>query len=139
MDAEQSTARIPLRAKDGGIRAYALVNVADFERINRYRWHLNRGGYAQRTEHVPGTGKTGRGKPGRTKVHLLARDIARARPDQEVDHVNRDKLDNRRCNLRLATRRVNVLRAPACAATTPRGTEGYPWTGVRTPKSSLRA
>lgn len=35
-------------------------------------------------------------------------------PKLEIDHINRDKADNRICNLRLATRRENILnKAPS--------------------------
>ncbi|MDD5011110.1 MAG: HNH endonuclease [Phycisphaerae bacterium] len=40
---------------------------------------------------------------------LLSRFVMNAKPDQLVDHRNRNPLDNRRCNLRIATHRQNNL------------------------------
>lgn len=39
-------------------------------------------------------------------------------PEGEVDHINRDKTDNRLCNLRVVTHRENRLNCPDCD---PRG------------------
>jgi len=42
---------------------------------------------------------------GSNKLHRL---IMNSRPDQEVDHKNMNKTDNRRCNLRFCTRQENI-------------------------------
>jgi hypothetical protein len=38
--------RIPLRNKDGIIVEYSLVDEDDFEKVNKYRWTLLKGKYA---------------------------------------------------------------------------------------------
>jgi hypothetical protein len=43
------------------------------------------------------------------KTTALARIIAKPQKGQVVDHINRNPLDNRRCNLRIATHRQNML------------------------------
>jgi hypothetical protein len=82
---------------------FALVDDEDFERINRFKWCVRsfrgRPHYAARG--------INRGD-GRTETVLMHRVICDA---PEVDHVNGDGLDNRRCNLRPATRSQNQANA----------------------------
>jgi hypothetical protein len=70
----------------------ALVDAEDYKRLARHNWCYG-GAYAQRKE--------------RGKMVLMHRAILEAQPGQDVDHVNGDRLDNRRCNLRLCTRSQN--------------------------------
>ena len=90
--------RIPLRAKDGSIRAYAIVDQEDFDRIGHLRWCKHPvDDYAMRTYVIDGEYIT-------RKLHRVLLD-APAR--FEVDHINGDRLDNRRSNLRLVTHEQN--------------------------------
>ena len=50
------------------------------------------------------TGKTAANKSGLTRLHRL---VINAPVDMEVDHINGNKLDNSKDNLRLATRQNN--------------------------------
>ncbi|UOF77957.1 homing endonuclease [Caudoviricetes sp.] len=82
--------------------AAVLVDERDVPLVVWSKWHLH-AGYAA---------KWVRTKNGRKKVYMH-RVIARAGRGQIVDHINCDKLDNRRSNLRIASRalnRVNVKR-----------------------------
>lgn len=88
-----SVVKIPIVSK--GEILYITVDESDFPAVNRYRWATNKYGYAIT-------------KDGHGKTFSLARYIMGFPEDKEVDHVNRDKLDNRRRNLRLATRAENV-------------------------------
>lgn len=91
------TVAIPLTGKRGAGLA-ALVDDEDAARVETRRWYLGTDGYP--TSHVVGTGKYGRHES-------LHRWLVGARPGDEVDHENRDKLDNRRPNLRHCTRSQN--------------------------------
>ncbi len=83
--------RIPLRDRSGDPRAYALIGREDLPLICRRRWHLTSQGYARSNR--PGGGFD--------YLHRFLLGL-RDRDGHEVDHINRDKLDNRRSNLRLA-------------------------------------
>lgn len=87
-------ATIPLRDRKGLVVARVLVDDADFEWLNEWPWHLT-GGYASR--HVySGKSKT------RIWMHRLILGLSREDALQ-ADHINRDRLDNRRSNLRAVT------------------------------------
>jgi len=83
---------IPLRGQGGSLRAYATVDDPDFDWLNRWRWHLNTNGYAVRHQYLGG---------GRSRTIRMHRLIAKAPIGHEVDHINRNRLDNRRANLRV--------------------------------------
>lgn len=78
---------------------FTIVDDADFEMLSAYTWRLlksrNKGGYAC----------TG---PGVDTV-LMHRLIMQAPPDKQVDHINGNRLDNRRENLRLVTNSQNNM------------------------------
>lgn len=91
---------IPLRAKDGSVRAYAIVDLADADWANQWKWCLNNSGYAFRYEYQ-GTQPLG---------VLLHRELLGLvyKDGLEGDHINRNRLDCRRSNLRIVTHRQNL-------------------------------
>jgi hypothetical protein len=69
------------------------ISTFDIFRTREYRWSLGSHGYAKST------------KLGSTLHRFLMGTNAKL----EVDHINRDKLDNRRKNLRFVTPQANCL------------------------------
>jgi len=76
----------------------ALVDDEDYERVAALKWYVagsrRRIWYARRD--FSGSSIT------------MHRFILNCQPGQEVDHVNHDGLDNRRCNLRLCSHSENM-------------------------------
>ncbi len=85
-----------------GGTAFAIIDADDYEALSHCKWGLGTCGYARRTVRVEG----------RKQVELMHRVILSAQVGQEVDHINRNPLDNRRANLRLATRAENNANRP---------------------------
>lgn len=98
---EGRVACVPL---SGGRRM--LLDVADAEQLPHRRVSLGAAGYAQ----ISYQGRT----------QLIHRLICPPAPGLEVDHINHDRRDNRRANLRAVPRAVNVL-----ARRLRRPTSGY--------------
>ena len=90
--------RIPLRSRDGSIKAYAKVDDSDYESLSQYTWH-ERDGYVGRTSYVGGGKET----------ILMHRQLHGLLPgdNMQVDHKNGNGLDNRRSNLRVGTGALN--------------------------------
>jgi hypothetical protein len=68
-----------------------IVDDEDFEIVKGYKWHLHKN-YIRFTK-----------KP-QLAIHRL---IMGAKKGQSIDHINGDFFDNRRCNLRFATKQQN--------------------------------
>jgi hypothetical protein len=75
----------------------AIVDDDVFEYVSQWRWHYD-GPYAQRREMVDGVYK---------KIYLHRLILGVTDPKTEVDHINGNPLDNRRANLRIATKSEN--------------------------------
>lgn|SRR3972149_1096163 len=73
-------------------RKYAKIDDKNFNFINQWKWYFSHG-YAMRDT-----------SDGRIYMH---RQINNTEGHLDTDHINRDKLDNRRCNLRSVSRSKN--------------------------------
>jgi hypothetical protein len=84
---------------------FALVDDEDFDTLSTRRWCVSGkpgDSYAVRGITLPS---------GKSRIIRMHREILSAVVGQEVDHVNGDRLDNRRCNLRFCTRGENCYNA----------------------------
>jgi hypothetical protein len=75
-----------------------LISDEDYERVNKLKWHAIWSGYRWYAVHTLS----------HTSKILLHRFILNPSPEQVVDHINGDGLDNRRCNIRLGTQSQNL-------------------------------
>lgn len=73
----------------------ATVDATMFDYLNKWKWRV-RNGYASRETRIGG-------KYGRPKTIFMHRIIAGTPEDMWTDHKNRNRLDNRRSNLRICT------------------------------------
>ncbi|MFC1794103.1 HNH endonuclease [Planctomycetota bacterium] len=75
---------------------YTIVDQDDFERLNKHKWYAVKSTntfYARRTR-----------RAGKKYVFIMMhRDVIHPPENLLVDHINRNGLDNRKSNLRLAT------------------------------------
>lgn len=100
---------------------YALVDEADYAVVANQRWRLSRGGYAYRSH--------------RSTWVYMHRVLMQTPTGMDTDHFNRNKLDNRRSNLRIVDRSTN------CFNTSParNNTSGHKGVGYFKPAKLWRA
>ena len=68
------------------------INLEDIEKVIKYKWYIKDNGYVYNK-----------------KVGYLHRYIMNCPDDKVVDHINHNKLDNRKCNLRICTQSQNQM------------------------------
>lgn len=102
---------------------WTTIDDDDFERASKYKWHYNNG-YAK-------WAKIG------SKAIFLHRFIINAPDGAQVDHINRDKLDNRKANLRLCTNTENAQNRASWGNMT--GYRGVYLSGPRYVRSPFKA
>lgn len=74
----------------------AIIDYEDFSRVEPYYWSLTKYGYVTSLS-------------SNIRLHNIIMGITKHDFNREVDHINRDKLDNRKSNLRLVNRQINNL------------------------------
>ena len=75
-------------------KIFTLVDDDDYEWLPKEGWSCNGHGYAQKFINI--------------KIMQMHRLIMNAPKNKDIDHINGNKLDNRRENLRFATRQQNA-------------------------------
>jgi len=75
-----------------------IVDDEYFTELNKFKWHFNCG-YACRWVYPDG-------KAVKKRMHRV---LTKASEELEVDHINQNKLDNRKNNLRLCTKAENRM------------------------------
>lgn len=78
-----------------------LVDNEDYEVLKKHKYYLDTSGYARRNNFK---------SSGPKNSHIyLHREVIKCPDGLCVDHINRNKLDNRKCNLRIVTYLQNNL------------------------------
>lgn len=95
----------------------AIVDDADYVWLSQWSWFYHSQGYAVRNAR--------KGEISQSKIILMHRFILGASSGIEVDHRDRNKLNNQRCNLREASTAENQHNRA------PRSGRAIPYKGVR--------
>lgn len=85
---------------------FAFVDEEDFDNLNQYTWTISNGYAARRLKRCYEVGK--KPKQRDQKMHRLLL----GEPNNQVDHINGNRLDNRKINLRICTQSQNLLNKP---------------------------
>lgn len=94
---ENDYAKVELRNKDDEISGYAIIDIEDIELISQYKWYKSKDGYALHIDRSKKYGTTYLTMHGLIMSHLSGF-------YKTPDHIDRDKLNNRKNNLRITGR-----------------------------------
>ena len=87
-------------ALSGGVTT--LVDDEDYEYLKSFKWYLANG-YPAAKQYIKGKRKT----------VIMSRIIMNAKEGEQVDHIDRNKLNNQRSNLRFCTQSQNMMNKTA--------------------------
>src|SRR5437879_4118875 len=99
---------------------FAIVDDADFLELSQFSW------YAQKQRHGFYAVRCIRDEKGNQRTILMHREIMRTQDGFDTDHINNDKLDNRRENLRICTASQNMQNKDIRSDSTS-GFKGVSW------------
>lgn len=102
-------------------KGYALVDSIDFQDLNQSCWFVSTHGYAIRNTN----------KDGERTTEGMHRVIMQAPKGFDVDHINGNRLDNRRSNLRICTRAENIRNKGVASTKSSSGYKGIRKNGNR--------
>ncbi|AYV74294.1 HNH endonuclease [Bacillus sp. PK3-056] len=97
----------------------ALVDDEDYEELSKHKWYYTRSGYAARDTR----------NNARTSGNCIYMHKYIVPSNEKVDHINRNKLDNRKENLRHATNALNLSNRPK-QVNNNSGYKGVSWSKV---------
>ncbi len=86
---------IDLYDKECNVIAQVIIDTEDLGKVRYTKWKLSNSGYAMNTPKFSGNNKH--------MTHVILG------TDEFVDHINHNKLDNRKCNLRVVTKSQNAM------------------------------
>ena len=92
---EKDYAKICLYDRYYNIIAYALIDLEDVPKVKNIKWRINCNGYVMNNSN-----------------HSLFQHRVILNTDSFVDHINGNKLDNRKRNLRICTKQQNKMNVP---------------------------
>lgn len=109
--------KIPVKLTNKKASTFALVDDEDFDTLSKIGW-FSRDGYAAYTKR-----EFVGGPPVTVLMHRL---VMRAKKGQTIDHINRNKLDNRKQNLRFCSQMENTWNTGKRVTATS-GHQGVSW------------
>ena len=80
----------------------AIVDDEDYESVSLHKWYYD-GGYAVRNVRISSDKRV------RERLHRFIMKPTEKDDDLVIDHINRNTLDNRKTNLRWASRSQNIM------------------------------
>ena len=86
-------------------RVDALVDDEDYAELITHTWYLSKAGYASRSYWIPERKQSG--------TVYMHRHILKTEKGFDTEHIDQNKLNNQRANLRTATRSENMANLPA--------------------------
>lgn len=96
----------------------AIVDDEDYEKLTKHSWCMSSNGYAKRCVF----GK----KRGINKTILMHQEVIDAKKGEWIDHINHNKLDNRKENLRICNASTNGANQRVSVKNTS-GYKGVSW------------
>lgn len=102
---------------------FAIVDDDDFERLSQFRWQA----HPHRTTNSYYACRTAKKNENNGRLSIrMHREIMKAKRGEQVDHINRNTLDNRKENLRFCTGGQNCANK-GIVSTNTSGFKGVAW------------
>lgn len=78
----------------GEFKDSVIIDIDDFENVSKYKWNINSNGYCRCSDL-------------KIDLHRFILNLKSFEKNEYVDHINGDRLDNRKSNLRIVTNQQN--------------------------------